>query len=237
MPPRPWTVGIAAAKANFLPGLILWAAGMIIIVAWLTWPPAQHVLQYVGDLKKQYGFVYSVIATAFFAGALPFFMQRLACSKGERHDLPMLAFLVIFWGYKGIEVDALYRLQSLVFGNSHAPQIIAVKIFFDQFIYCTFWAVPTTVLPTAWAQAGFRKDVLLEPFRGWPRLDFRGFRQWYAWKVIPVLISNWAVWIPAVAMIYAMPLELQLPIQNLVCCLWVLMMLFMTKPAEVSAEH
>jgi len=51
-------------------------------------------------------------------------------------------------------------------------------------------------------------------------------------QTVPVLISNWAVWVPAVAMIYAMPPALQLPIQNLVACLWVMMVMFMTKPAE-----
>lgn len=227
---HPWSAGIAAAKANLLPGLILWVAGVLILVAWFAVPPAQRLLQHVADLKTQYGYGYSAIATAFFAGVLPFALQRLAKSEGERHDKVMFIFLLFFWAYKGVEVDALYRLQSYCFGDSHSPVTLTIKIVIDQLVYCPLWAVPTMTLALEWVQKGFDKQVLLAPFG-------KNFRGWYATQAVPVLISNWAVWIPAVAMIYAMPPALQLPIQNLVACLWVMMVMFMTKPPEARSPE
>jgi hypothetical protein len=48
-----------------------------------------------------------------------------------------------------------------------------------------------------------------------------------------MLLANWGVWIPTVAAIYALPVGLQLPMQNLALCLWSLMLAFMTgKPTS-----
>ncbi|MEX0774912.1 MAG: hypothetical protein WD042_04255 [Phycisphaeraceae bacterium] len=228
---RPWAAGIAAAKANVLPGVILWIAGVLILLAWFTWPPAQRFLQHVADLKVHYGYLYSAIATAIFAGVIPVVMQRLFGRPRQPQARNMLLFLVLFWAYRGAEVDLLYRLQSHWFGDGYAWPTLAAKIVIDQLVYCPLWAVPTM----AWALEWVQKDRRGEAVPGGPATGRKvpmAWRQWYLVKVVPVLIPNWFVWVPAVAMIYAMPPALQLPIQNLVACLWVMMVLFMTKPAE-----
>lgn len=53
--------------------------------------------------------------------------------------------------------------------------------------------------------------------------DFRT-RGWYARTVLPTLIANFGVWVPAVAIIYALPTPLQLPRQNLVLCFFTLLL-------------
>jgi hypothetical protein len=42
--------------------------------------------------------------------------------------------------------------------------------------------------------------------------------------VLPTLIANFGVWVPAVAIIYALPTPLQLPLQNLVLCFFTLLL-------------
>jgi hypothetical protein len=53
---------------------------------------------------------------------------------------------------------------------------------------------------------------------------------------VPVtLMSTWAVWIPAVAIIYCLPPPLQIPLFNLVLCFWVLVLSFISRrPADES---
>ena len=53
---------------------------------------------------------------------------------------------------------------------------------------------------------------------------------------VPVtLMSTWAVWIPAVTIIYCLPAPLQIPLFNLVLCFWVLVLSFISKrPVEAS---
>ena len=43
--------------------------------------------------------------------------------------------------------------------------------------------------------------------------------------LLPLVVLNWMVWLPAVVVIYCLPVPLQLPIQNLVLCLFCLAML------------
>jgi hypothetical protein len=40
---------------------------------------------------------------------------------------------------------------------------------------------------------------------------------------------TWALWIPAVTLIYSMPLPLQLPLANLILWLWMLILLFTSR--------
>ena len=49
--------------------------------------------------------------------------------------------------------------------------------------------------------------------------DFRT-RGWYARTVLPTLIANFGVWVPAVAIIDALPT----PLQNLVLCFFTLLL-------------
>jgi hypothetical protein len=44
------------------------------------------------------------------------------------------------------------------------------------------------------------------------------------------------VWVPAVAIIFQLPTSLQLPLQNLVCCFYTLMVTFLTRPAAAEAK-
>src|SRR5690606_28764550 len=95
---------------------------------------------------------------------------------------------------------------------------IAAKSFVDQFILVPLWFVPVMVLFYTWKESDFRLRDLRRRLGPHPYRD----------RCIPVMLSNWGVWIPAVVLIYALPLPLQLPIQNVVLCLWVLMLMFIT---------
>ncbi len=50
-------------------------------------------------------------------------------------------------------------------------------------------------------------------------------------RVIPLMIANWVVWIPAVSLIYLFPLPLQLPLMNIILALWCLILTFFVKNA------
>ena len=54
-----------------------------------------------------------------------------------------------------MEVDAFYRLQGFLFGQSNSFEVIFAKVFTDQFIYCVIWAAPTTAIFYGWKNANF----------------------------------------------------------------------------------
>lgn len=223
----PLAAGWAAMKANLLPGMLLWVVGVGVLVSYYYWSDARGFFNTIADWKTAGGVFYAIVSTALFAGFLPYLMQGLQRGRRANYRLSMLAFQVIFWGLKGIEIDFLYRGLATLLGDDNAVGVIASKVAIDQFIYVPLWAVPTMVIGTIWAQSDF---------------DWRATRRrlrpgWFRREALPVMLSNWAIWTPTVALIYALPVALQLPIQNLVACLWVLMLMFMTGHSSTEVEH
>lgn len=204
-----WNVSLAGLKANFLPGVVLWVVGLVVVLAYYFSEPAAGWLGAVAEVKVRYGYGYSAVATAIAGGAVPFLvllaMGRIAKGTAVGQGI----FYLTFWAWRGVEVDALYRLQSWVFGDTAEVGTVVTKVVVDQFVYCPFWAAPVTAVLYLWKDRGFE----------WPRIG-AGF---YMERVAPVLLSTWLVWIPAVSLIYALPLALQVPLFNLVLCFFVLL--------------
>lgn len=214
---------ILALKNTLLPGLVLqFFAGMILVVYFLV-PSTRMYFDFLGQLKHQYGYFYSCVATALFGGVIPFVYLLLSGKLSlVRSRAAAGLFYGVFWGLKGMEVDLFYRFQSTWFGSGNDLATLATKVAVDQFIYSALWAAPTITLSYLWMESGFDLKVW------WRKLDAKFVVQ----KLPTVIISNWLVWIPAVSVIYAMPIELQIPLFNLVLCFWVLLLAVLNKQEE-----
>jgi hypothetical protein len=218
--------GIEAARANIVPGIFLWMVAVGVVLSYYFLPQAQSFFQEVARLKSDYGYRFSFISTALFAGLIPFIVAVIR-RTGATLGLSQVAFVVIFWGIKGMEFDTLYRVQVFFFGDSPAPGTVAAKVLVDQLVYCPLWAVPSMVLVYLWKDSDFSLSEMRR------RLG----RHWYRDRMAPVLVSNWALWVPAVTCIYLLPAPLQLPLQNLVICFWVLILMFMTSRAAAKQHE
>ncbi len=206
-------------KANLVPGLVLQSFALIIAVCYFHVEEARIAFETIGLLKERHGFLFSAISTALFGGLVPFlvllFSRRIPAGSAGRE----LAFYIGFWIWKGVEVDALYRGQAVVFGDTSEPTVILVKTIVDQFLYNPLWAGPTQMICFLWKDCGFSvKETLAQ-------LRVRPFGQ----RTLTVLLSTWVVWVPAVAVIYALPGLLQLPLFNLVLCFWCLLLSFVSR--------
>jgi hypothetical protein len=196
------------------------ALGMVL--AYYRFPAARAVLSRLMEIKLAMGFAFGIISTAIFGGLLPFFYLHSAKYRGgrARYRWPQGLALTGFWAYKGFEVDLFYRVLARTVGTGHDMATILPKVLIDQFFYCPVFAIPVTVAVYQWVEAGFDWDETAADWRA-PR--------WYLRRVLPVLISNLGVWIPAVAIIYALPTPLQLPLQNLVLCFFTLLIAHQTR--------
>jgi hypothetical protein len=213
--------GLAAARANLIPGTILWLFLLALVVSYYTIDPIHFALERVAEFKLEYGYLYALIMTGTFGALLPFLIQRIMPSTRKEALWIHLPFLFLFWAYKGVEIDTLYRLQAWAFGDSKALHIVIVKVFVDQFIYNTFWAAPTIIIAYYWKDHNYS-------FK-----DGFSLEAGYRWKnLFPVLLSCWAVWIPTVTILYCLPLALQLPVQNVVLSIWMLMFMFIVKKPQ-----
>jgi hypothetical protein len=206
-------------RFNLRPALVLQAFALAIVVGYFWFPPVRTVLDVVGALKIRYGYGYSAVATCVFGGLIPYVVLSLAGRIPRKQRLGELAFYLLLWFWKGIEVDAFYRMQGIWFGEAADAGTIAIKTIVDQFGYVPLWAAPSQVLLFTWKDAGFTLIGTRAAFQ----------RQPFVQRVLVVVFSTWVVWIPGVAIVYSLPSALQLPLFNLVLCFWCLLMSFISR--------
>ena len=205
----PWRIGLRGARANLLPGMALQAGALALVVAYYRHDATRELLGKITDWHLEAGFAFSFVSTALFGAVLPLLYLWSRSATRTRYDARQSAAIITFWAYKGVEVDALYRFLAFLVGTGHGVRTIVVKSFFDQFIYCPFFAVPITVLVYEWIEARFDHRVVCADLRA---------GSWYRRRGMKVLISSFGVWLPAVCIIYALPTPLQLPLP-LLCLL------------------
>ena len=211
------TSGLRAARVNVRPGLVLWALAIAVVVAYYVTGTTRQSLLRLASFKERWGYVFAIVSTALWGGVIPTLLLRLF-HRGYRLSLASFLFLVGFWGFKGAEVNLLYDVLARTVGTDTTWRTVIVKCCLDQLVYGPLWAVPTLALAYLWHDQGFSIR------RTATALD----RKFYERTALPMLLANWGVWIPTVAAIYALPVGLQLPLQNLVLCLWSLMLAFMS---------
>ncbi|HZP60236.1 MAG TPA: hypothetical protein VFB27_07910 [Opitutaceae bacterium] len=223
----PWRAGLRAARAHLGPGIILQLCALALVIAYYRHAPTHAALDRLAEFRARTGRLYGVVATGLFGGVLPFAYLKLHPATRGRYTWAQGTLLLAFWSYKGFEVDLWYRLMNTAVGPGHDAATIATKTFFDQFVYCPLLAVPVSTLVYAWCEARFDTAAV--------RADIRE-GSWYARRVLPMLIGNLGVWVPAVCIIYALPLPLQLPLFNLVLCFFTLVLAHMAKCEEPPAR-
>jgi hypothetical protein len=219
------TAGLASARENALPGLILWLFASLIVAGFYLVPPITSALGVLGSLKSSGGFLYSAVATALFGGIIPFVWRRLRYRADSFENSPGAGvFMSLFWAWKGIEIDLLYRGQSLLFGTGTSASVIVPKVLVDQFLYNPLWAAGLQIIAYWMVEQRLRPSAFVDP---------RLWRSMF-WRIVTVMISTWAVWIPMVCIIYAMPPNLQVPLFNIALCFWSLMLASLTKEKKAG---
>ena len=214
-----WQAGLRGARANVLPGLALQAGALALVLAYYWHPPTREVLGRIEAWRIAAGFASSFLTTAFFGGLLPLFFLWAEKATRHRYDARQAAALILFWGYKGLEVDLWYRLMALTFGEGLDWQTITLKSLSDQLIYCPFFAIPVTVIAYEAIESRFDLGAVVADLRA---------GGWYWRRGLGVLVSSTVIWTPAVFIIYALPTALQLPLQNLVLCFYTLLVAHLT---------
>ena len=218
-PPRGFR---AAVLTNAGPGLALTAFALAVLLGYEFFPPLRDALQRLAAWRAEQplpvALGFAALSTTLAGAVLPEVVQRLR-PAGRPEPLARFAYLLVFWAVVGLQVDLLYRGMDALLGAGRDPATVAAKVFLDMFVYCALFAMPETVLVYGFKDVGF----------SWSRLRDRqrlgdGIGRWFRREVFPLLCSAWAVWIPAVCVIYLLPLPLQLPMQNIVLAFWCLML-------------
>jgi len=216
----PLALGWEAAKANAVPGFILQAAMLAVLIGFYWNPAFADLLDRLARYKTEHGLPF-VVLSAVLAGALVpeifviVFFQR---GRSRKQNLRNLLFTVPTWGIDGILVDLMYRLNATWFGDVTTVWVVTAKILVDQLGYNPFFAAPAEVLVYEWKNEGF----------SWASVRRALTWDHYRDKIVPTLLATWAVWGPLMAIIYSLPFALQFPLFSIALTFWVLLLTYMT---------
>lgn len=209
--------GLRAGRRNLLPGIGIVLLALGVVLAYHFWMPARTALEALRRYREEVGLGFGIVSTAIFGGVIPTLVKRWVMREPVTFGL--FLFGTLFWAYKGLEVALLYEFQVWLWGAGNSWREILGKVFVDQAIYNPVLAVPNMLLGYLWADCGFSFRRLRAALRQ------RGYWR----RALPILISNTAVWLPTVALIYVLPTALQLPLQNLVLVGWVLLLTLLAR--------
>ena len=216
----PLAIGWEAAKANAIPGFVLQALTLALVLAYYFSPEAAARLRQLAEFKREHGLAFVIIASICAGSLLPeaFLIGFFQRGRIRAQNFRNLLFTAPFWALDGVLVDLMYRTLAVWFGTSVTIPVVAAKICVDQFGYNPFFAAPYGIWGYAWKNSGY----------SWGKLRSLLTWEYYREHAIPVLIATWAVWIPLMGMIYSLPLPLQFPLFALALSFWVLLMTYMT---------
>ena len=223
----PWSAGLRAARTNLVPGLILQAIMLSLLLAYYFYPPTTGLLDKLAALKERWGFGYTVVASIIAGAVIPEIMRITIFQKGKvsRANLGNFIFATLFWTWSGIIVDLLYRQQAIWFGSEVTLGVVTTKVLIDQFVFNPLYAAPANAWAYDWKNSGY-------PLRGLGRFFTV---KYYRSVIIPTLVATWGVWIPIVSILYSLPSNLQIPLFALALSLWVMIHSWMSEQRSIPA--
>lgn len=207
-----------AVKANLLPGMVLWAALGLFLLAYALSPVVQDSMAAWVSIKAHGGLAFAFGSFVTFAVLLPEALDQLVLRK-KGTGLAELLYAVVVFGSLGVTVDLFYGLQAVWFGEGSDWATILKKTVVDQFVF----APVTQFIVLALFQW---RDNRFEA-RTWAHVWTAEF---WVQQFLPVQIALWCVWIPSIMAVYFMPTTLQFPVMSVILTFWMLIFRFIRRP-------
>ncbi len=210
-------------RRNRVPCVVLNVIAAALVVSYYQVPALTGFWESLSMLKTRWSFGFSCVSTMFAAAILPTMVQLLQGVLPAEGRWRRLLLLMLFWGYRGMEIDLFYCGQGWIFGHGNDVITLSKKVLVDQFVMSPVWFVPTYVVALRWVEFG----------GSWSRTRATLGREFWTRTCPTVLIANWLVWIPALVLIYSLPSALQFPLFSVVMCFFILVVtMMMTKRGQ-----
>lgn len=214
-----------AFRQNRVPCVALNVVVAALVASYYYWPPSAGFWEALAQVKTRWSFGFSLASTAFAAAILPCAVQGLMGTLPDEGRVKRLSLMILFWGYRGMEIDLFYRVQAWIFGPGHDAATLTKKVLVDQFVMSPLWFVPTYLLALRWIDLG----------GSWSRTRATINRDFWFRTFPAVLATNWLVWLPTLVLVYSLPPALQFPLFSVVMCVFILLVTLLARPEEDSA--
>ena len=213
--------GLTAAKKNLIPGLILQALAVTLILLYYRNTSFASYLDQLGQLNVSWYPWFAIVTTMVFGGLIPLIIEANQTRREGRtqRSIGQLILTLVVWGVNGYLTALFYNMQASIFGANASAATVIKKVIVDQFVWVPIYVVPFFTYIFLWRDCHFSLPNLKQA------LEQKSFLS----RGLPLMISNWAVWIPAVSVIYAFPVPLQMVLMNLILVFWSLMLTIFIK--------
>jgi hypothetical protein len=204
--------GWRAAVANLRAIVALEGAMAAVVAIYYLWPAGHELMSRYGQWQSANGGLGNGISLALAGGLLSevsfvYFQNR---GRWQWANLESLLFKLVIFFISGVIVYYFYRQQAVWWGNGTGFSTIVPKVIVDQFGYTVIFSAPYFSLLTRWHALRYSGARLWQELRGNFLTD----------RFLPLIVTNWVFWIPAVSFVYAMPLILQPPLAALATAIW-----------------
>ena len=211
----PWQIGVRAARANLIPGLVLQAVAAGFVAAYYFSPAFHAGLQTLVDWQTRYGIVFTILTRVMFNGIVPAAFCALVPGLRVRRRWAALLFGMAWWGFMGANTHLFYALQARLWGADASLATVLLKTATDMLVYSPFYASPIVAVAHLWQDQNYSFSAT--------RLQLGP--GWYRRVVLPNQVPGWTFWAPCLLVLYALPTALQMPMSALLGCFWALMCL------------
>lgn len=223
---RALRIGLASARANAMPMLVLWGLAVALVMAYYFVPCSSVFFAPLQKWQETYGILAAFVTKFVFCGLLPAVFLLAFKSIRIRFPIWKAAAISVWTGTWGVVYLGFYSFQCQMFGNGSDFGTLLYKTAFDEFVWAPCVVMPLSSLFFLWLGCDFSFSRTLCRCRD-------GF---VMRVMLPNLVSNWCVWIPAVLAIYAFPLPLQVQMLGLVSSFWSLMCLQIGRRVQGECE-
>lgn len=209
-------IGFRSARANLVPMVVLWLLATAAVFAYYFVPGATALFEPLARWQRSSGWLAAFLNRFVFCGALPgVFVLTLPELRPARFPILTVAATGLWGGVWGILTDGFFRLQGVWFGVEPTVGSIVMRTLVDQFVWNVFVVTPCVATFYYWIACGFSVRRLRLT---WPE-------KWIVRVILPNLVTNWCVWIPVVAAVYAFPVPLQIQVSGFASAFWTLVCL------------
>jgi len=219
-------IGVAAAKSTFKPALCVWALMMGLAALYYLVPASHTGFDALAGIQENYGLLFSSLGMGLSVGILVECVRVLMSQrkKWTLENSVNAGFNFTIWSFMGLTQYYRYNWQVEVFGEGNSFRELVTKVGFDQFIWTAFFANPYQAILYLWKNNNFSWKAV--------RRLATPFKTFWGTQMLPMLISNWAFWIPMAFLVYYFPPELQIPMAILAVTIWVILLSYLTAASQ-----
>lgn len=216
----------AVFRENRVPCIALNIIVITLVGSYYQAPAIAEVWEAVGAFKLKWAYAFSLGSTIFAAALLPSLVQLVMGTLPPEGRWKRVGLLSLFWGYRGMEIDLFYQVQGWLFGTGNDAATLLKKVAVDQFVMSPLWFVPTVLIAMRWVDMG----------GSWARTRASLTREFWTRTCPTVMVTNWLVWIPTLALVYSLPPALQFPLFSVVMCFFILIVTLLARGDQRSIK-